>query len=92
MYIKKSLTGLIIGALSVCIGLTACSSLASPTSSTAASVASKQLQSSANQTSPSETPSADLSGSVVVYMPSPAGLADKLVAGFECSYMGLIWS
>jgi iron(III) transport system substrate-binding protein len=29
------------------------------------------------------TPAPALSGSVVVYMPSPAGLADKLAAGFE---------
>lgn len=35
------------------------------------------------QTEAEAKPSAGLSGKVVVYMPSPAGLADKLAAGFE---------
>lgn len=72
----KMLSALLAITLLVCIGLTACSSFPSHTSSTQQSTPSSEPE------EPSEAP-IKLSGAVYVYMPSPAGLADKLAAGFE---------
>lgn len=69
---KKLIT--MSASLLLCLSLAACGGQAQAPSATPAPPAAP------TQT---EQPSAPLSGKVVVYMPSPAGLADKLAAGFE---------
>lgn len=47
-----------------------------------------KTESAETPTEPAESPAEDvkqLSGKVTVYMPSPAGLADKIAAGFKAS-------
>lgn len=77
----KRLTALLATML-LCLGLASCG--AQPSAPSAAQTPSAAP--SSPEVSPSkqaeQTPAA-LSGKVVVYMPSPAGLADKLAAGFE---------
>ena len=82
---KRTFGAVLLLMLLVSMGLTACSS--SPAQGST-SVTTPNLTPTAPSDAPSEpvntpeTPIA-LSGSVYVYMPSPAGLADKLAAGFE---------
>ena len=69
-------------ALTLCLGLAACGS-----SETAATTEAKATETAAPATEAPATEAATeeaktLSGKVTVYMPSPAGLADKLAAGF----------
>ena len=64
--------------LSLCLGLAACGSgdAAAPTETKAPETVTAAAQ------APTEPAKTALSGKVTVYMPSPAGLADKLAAGF----------
>lgn len=75
---KKILAFLLAGAM--CLGLAACGGSSEP----AASETDKPAES---QPADTQTPDAakELSGKVTVYMPSPAGLADKLAAGFTAA-------
>lgn len=76
---KKILALLLAGAM--CLGLAACNSNSQPVPSEADKPAESQ---SADDTQQSAEPK-ELSGKVTVYMPSPAGLADKLAAGFTAA-------
>lgn len=71
MYKKKLLSVLLAGA--ACLSLAACGKPAEPSSAPAPSAATQQAEVSAEP---------KLSGKVVVYMPSPSGLADKIAAAF----------
>lgn len=79
---KKIIASLTAAALCVslaaCGSTTAASSESAPTESTAASTESA----SAAEAAPAESTESTGSGKVTVYMPSPAGLADKLAEGF----------
>lgn len=80
---KKVLAFLLAAAL--CLGLAACSGSAETTATTAAKTETTPetvAEIAAAETAATETAAA-LSGKVTVYMPSPAGLADKLAAGFQ---------
>lgn len=77
---KRILSFFLTGVL--CLSLTACGTTAAPTESTAVKPA--ETQTPATQAVES-TKAAKLSGKVTVYMPSPAGLADKLAAGFTAA-------
>ena len=77
---KRILSFFLTGVL--CLSLTACGTTAAPTESTAVKPA--ETQTPATQAVES-TEAAKLSGKVTVYMPSPAGLADKLAAGFTAA-------
>ena len=68
---KRSIVCLLL-ALSLCVGLAACGNTSSQDETTP----------SGNGQSTSESTEPKLSGKVTVYMPSPAGLADKLAATF----------
>lgn len=86
---KKFIALLLTGVL--CMGLTACGQT-KDAGSTAESQSTASVQESHAEESKSEESSTstaesqaaepELSGKVTVYMPSPAGLADKLAAGF----------
>lgn len=77
--------------LSLCLGLAACSggqgaaesSAANSSKSESSASESSQSESSVSESSTAESAAeSQLSGKVTVYMPSPAGLADKLAAAF----------
>ena len=68
---KRSIVCLLL-ALCLCLGLAACGSQPSQDDSNPAG----------NEQSTSDNTEPQLSGKVTVYMPSPAGLADKLAAAF----------
>ena len=78
---KKSIICLLL-ALCLCIGMTACGGSSTQPETTQAATAQPETQQT--ETAQTETESAEpkLSGKVTVYMPSPAGLADKLAATF----------
>ena len=76
---KKSIICLLL-ALCLCFGLTACGGNQTQ-QTTAPTTAPAAATEAAAQTAPEQTEAA-LSGKVTVYMPSPAGLADKLAAAF----------
>ena len=94
MKMKKILAAMAAGMM--CMGFAACSSNESSVSSnppsaansdSSASAAEKSTASEAESTPAESTAdnsgeNTELSGKVTVYMPSPAGLADKLAAGF----------
>ncbi len=68
-------------AVIMCIGFVACG-----TQNENSKEDSKPSKAAANPTESANTPTEDnkqLSGKVTVYMPSPAGLADEIAAGFE---------
>lgn len=76
---KKLLSLLLAGA--VCLSLGACGNTTSPSSTpTPATPASTVIEAPQSESKPSAEP--ELTGKVVVYMPSPSGLADKLAAAF----------
>lgn len=75
---KKILAFLLAGAM--CLGLAACGSSSAPADTGADKPAESQ---SAEPQEAAETK--ELSGKVTVYMPSPAGLADKIAAGFTAA-------
>ena len=75
---KKILAFLLAGAM--CLGLAACGSSSTPADTSTDKPAESQ---SADPQEPAETK--ELSGKVTVYMPSPAGLADKIAAGFTAA-------
>lgn len=75
---KKMLAFLLAGAM--CLGLAACGSSAAPAGTSTDKPAGSQ---SADVQEPAGTK--ELSGKVTVYMPSPAGLADKIAAGFTAA-------
>ena len=75
---KKILAFLLAGAM--CLGLAACGSSSAPADTSTDKPAESQ---SAEPQEPAETK--ELSGKVTVYMPSPAGLADKIAAGFTAA-------
>ena len=75
---KKMLVFLLAGAM--CLGLAACGSSAAPADTSTDKPTESQ---SAEPQEPAETK--ELSGKVTVYMPSPAGLADKIAAGFTAA-------
>lgn len=75
---KKSIALLLV--LTLCLGLAACSGAEEP-APTAAKATETQPATAAAEPETTE-PENTLSGKVTVYMPSPAGLADKLAAGF----------
>ena len=77
---KRILSFFLAGLL--CLSLAACGTTAAPVESTAAKPA--ETQAPATQAVES-TEAKKLSGKVTVYMPSPAGLADKLAAGFTAA-------
>ena len=70
--------------LSLCLGLAACAQGTSDSSAAESSKAeSSTAESSVSESSAAESAAqSQLSGKVTVYMPSPAGLADKLAAAF----------
>ena len=75
---KKLLAFLLAGAM--CLSLAACGSSAEP----ASSGSDKPVESQPTESQPTEPQEPkELSGKVTVYMPSPAGLADKIAAGFQ---------
>lgn len=82
MNCKKMIASLTAAAL--CVSLAACSSTpaASSESAPAESTAASTESAAATEAAPAESTSATGSGKVTVYMPSPAGLADKLAEGF----------
>ena len=69
---KRSIIVCLLLALCLCLGLVVCGNLSSQDSSNPAG----------NEQSTSNNAEPQLSGKVTVYMPSPAGLADKLAAAF----------
>lgn len=84
---KKFVALLVTGAL--CMGLAACGQTENAGNTEETQSASAVQESSAEVSKPEESSPAEstevtpeLSGKVTVYMPSPAGLADKLAAGF----------
>ena len=86
MKMKKILAAVTAGIM--CMGLAACStngnsgnSESGSTSSNTESSSSSSKSSSASSDNSSDK-TTELSGKVTVYMPSPAGLADKITAGF----------
>ncbi|WP_440299753.1 ABC transporter substrate-binding protein [Huintestinicola butyrica] len=96
MKIKRSLAAIL--AVSMCMASTACSEQAQQTKTTDTSAAqSSQSETQSNSETSADTASSDdvtenntaeektLSGKVTVYMPSPAGLADKLAEGFTAA-------
>lgn len=82
MKMKKILAAVTAGIM--CMGLAACSTNANSGNSSSTSTSSKTENSSSSSTSSSASSdkTTELSGKVTVYMPSPAGLADKITAGF----------
>lgn len=82
MKMKKILAAVTAGIM--CMGLAACSTNANSGNSSSTSTSSKTESSSSSSTSSSTSSdkTTELSGKVTVYMPSPAGLADKITAGF----------
>lgn len=72
-------------ALTLCLGLAACGSSepAAPTETKSAETAAPATEAPATEAATEEAKT--LSGKVTVYMPSPAGLADKLAAGFTAA-------
>ena len=82
---KRTICAVLLLALLVSIGLSACSSTSAPNSAPATTPTTTPTTTPEVSSEPIATPEAPvaLSGSVYVYMPSPAGLADKLAAGFE---------
>ncbi|MDD3193343.1 MAG: extracellular solute-binding protein [Oscillospiraceae bacterium] len=72
----KKILVLLLAAV-MCLGLAACGNSTTPTPSSSVEPVS----------TPESTPSepAELSGKVTVYMPSPAGLADQIAAGFKAA-------
>ena len=70
--------------LSLCLGMAACAQGTSDSSAAESSKAeSSTAESSVSERSAAESAAqSQLSGKVTVYMPSPAGLADKLAAAF----------
>lgn len=82
-------------AAALCLSMTACSGAKETSGSNPQSAAETTAPATEPTTPSAETPTAaessaetatgqpTLSGKVVVYMPSPAGLADKLAAGFK---------
>ena len=82
MNCKKMIASLTAAAL--CVSLAACGSTpaASSESAPAESTAASTESAAATEAAPAESTSATGSGKVTVYMPSPAGLADKLAEGF----------
>lgn len=82
----KKLIAMLLAAV-LCLGMAACSSSAD-TASTTAAQAETAAETVAETAAPETTAAAAeteaaLSGKVTVYMPSPAGLADKIAAGFQ---------
>lgn len=78
---KKKLVALALSA-GMCLSLAACGSNTTATAETVTTTAvGEQVQTDA-PASADATQQKELSGKVVVYMPSPAGLADKLAADF----------
>ena len=81
---KRSIVCLLL-ALCMCLSLVACGQSASE-STEAAATATAEPTSEAEETAAAEPAAAEetpaLSGKVTVYMPSPAGLADKLAEAF----------
>lgn len=67
--------------LSLCLALTACAG--SPSSQSSGSTGSSTATGSSADTQSSADSSQALFGKVTVYMPSPAGLADEIAAGFK---------
>lgn len=78
---KRILSFFLAGVL--CLSLAACGTTAAPAES--AAVKSAETQAPATQAAAEPSEAAKLSGKVTVYMPSPAGLADKLAAGFTAA-------
>lgn len=89
MKIKKMLAAVFAGIM--CISFAGCSGSTTSGSSTSSSsskssstsTSSSKTESSSSTESSTSEESTSLSGKVTVYMPSPAGLADKLAAGFK---------
>ena len=69
----------------ICLSLAACGKTAAPAESTAAKPAQTQAPETQAAATQEPTEAKKLSGKVTVYMPSPAGLADKLAAGFTAA-------
>ena len=68
------------------LGVAGCGTTANTDSGSVADSSSAASAASSSEAAPSSAATADnaaLSGTVTVYMPSPAGLADKLAEGFE---------
>lgn len=86
MKMKKILAAVTAGIM--CMGLAACSTNGNSGNSESGSTSSKTESSSSSTASSSASSdnssdkTTELSGKVTVYMPSPAGLADKITAGF----------
>ena len=78
---KRILSFLLTGV--ICLSLAACGKTATPGERTA--VQPTQTQAPATQAAAEPSEANTLSGKVAVYMPSPAGLADKLAAGFTAA-------
>lgn len=78
---KRILSFFLAGVL--CLSLAACGTTPAPAESTAVKPAETQAPTTQAAAEPSEANK--LSGKVTVYMPSPAGLADKLAAGFTAA-------
>ena len=81
---KRTLSAVLLLALMVSMALAACSS--APVEGNTPTVTPTTTPAAPSETLATEThtePPVELSGVVYVYMPSPAGLADKLAAGFE---------
>ncbi len=83
MKMKKILATMLAGIM--CMGLTACAG--NETSEGNNSTKKNELSAASTPESSSTAPAPEqpepLSGKVTVYMPSPAGLADKIAAGFK---------
>lgn len=76
MIMKKIAAFMLAGCL--CMSLAACGQ----STETTEEVAEAETQQTAEEADSSEDSAQELSGKVTVYMPSPAGLADKLAAAF----------
>lgn len=81
----KKQTTTFLTALMICAAFTGCGNSSTSESSTESSKSETSLadSSESSETSTEEETSPNLSGKVVVYMPSPSGLNEKYIADFE---------
>lgn len=81
MNCKKMMTSLTAAAL--CVSLAACGSTGAASGAAASSESTAAESAATSEAAPAESAAETTgSGKVTVYMPSPAGLADKLAEGF----------
>ena len=81
MNCKKMMTSLTAAAL--CVSLAACGSTGAASGAAASSESTAAESAATSEAAPAESAAETIgSGKVTVYMPSPAGLADKLAEGY----------